>query len=256
MTLEDITQVHQIDLKNSTHPSAFFEHNEYKLLIYRLFDDTKECVNVQTHHFIITKSGEIYKYDKDFITIPDTHSLYQQIDTIVNKSMQKVADMLSLIEQLEEDIYDTKDIIETWFELKKDMLRMERNLNQTLSIHKTFMKRADFVQNDKKLFMHFEDIEEHLSRMQRNCESNLLKLDGIYNLHTTLANEKMNQKIFALTILSAIFLPANLLVGFFGMNTKGLFFEENPNGTLIVTSIILSVFISIGLFFLIQRKKF
>ena len=43
----------------------------------------------------------------------------------------------------------------------------------------------------------------------------------------------MNKMIYILTIISAVFLPLNLLVGFFGMNTSGLpFTTPEVNGTL------------------------
>ncbi len=53
----------------------------------------------------------------------------------------------------------------------------------------------------------------------------------------------MNSNIYALTILSGIFLPLNLIVGFFGINTEGLFFSGNPSGTMYVIYILVSVFI-------------
>lgn len=40
---------------------------------------------------------------------------------------------------------------------------------------------------------------------------------------SAIKNEKMNQSLYFLSILSAIFLPLNLIVGFFGINTNDLF---------------------------------
>jgi hypothetical protein len=53
----------------------------------------------------------------------------------------------------------------------------------------------------------------------------------------------MNNNIYALTILSGIFLPLNLVVGFFGMNTEGLFFANNALGTFYVVTILGGLFI-------------
>ena len=70
--------------------------------------------------------------------------------------------------------------------------------------------------------------------LHRATTLQLTKLDYLYNFHTTRTNEKMNRLIFILTMISAIFLPLNLLVGFFGMNTGGLPFSQSTNGTLYV----------------------
>lgn len=44
-----------------------------------------------------------------------------------------------------------------------------------------------------------------------------------------LANET-NKQLYVLSMLTALFLPATLVTGFFGMNTKGLPFAEDNNG--------------------------
>jgi zinc transporter len=40
-----------------------------------------------------------------------------------------------------------------------------------------------------------------------------------------------NRRLFTLSILTACLLPPTLVTGFFGMNTKGLPFQETPGGT-------------------------
>ena len=52
----------------------------------------------------------------------------------------------------------------------------------------------------------------------------------------------MNKNIYMLSVISGIFLPLNLIVGFFGMNTNGLFLANNTNATMIVFYIIVSIF--------------
>jgi Mg2+ and Co2+ transporter CorA len=42
--------------------------------------------------------------------------------------------------------------------------------------------------------------------------------------------EQTNRQLYVLSILSALFLPPTLVVGIFGMNTKGLPLTENPDG--------------------------
>jgi magnesium transporter/zinc transporter len=44
--------------------------------------------------------------------------------------------------------------------------------------------------------------------------------------------DENNRNIYILTILTSLLLPATFVTGLFGMNTKGLFFAEDENGTL------------------------
>ena len=46
--------------------------------------------------------------------------------------------------------------------------------------------------------------------------------------------EQSNRQLYTLSVLTALFLPPTLITGFFGINTKGLPFADNQNGSLIV----------------------
>jgi magnesium transporter len=62
--------------------------------------------------------------------------------------------------------------------------------------------------------------------------------------------------IYILTIISAVFLPLNLLVGFFGMNTSGLpFTSPDQTGTLYAVSMMFSLIILILIAIFVWHKK-
>ncbi|HGZ69857.1 MAG TPA: hypothetical protein ENK74_00475 [Nitratifractor sp.] len=58
------------------------------------------------------------------------------------------------------------------------------------------------------------------------------KLDYLYDFYCAKVDEKMNRNVYYLTLLSGIFLPLTLATGFFGMNTSGLPYTNDPSGTL------------------------
>jgi magnesium transporter len=62
--------------------------------------------------------------------------------------------------------------------------------------------------------------------------------------------------MYWLTIISAIFLPLTLVTGFFGMNTGGLPFTDDPHGTtkVIVISLILEA-IFLASFLLVMTPR-
>ena len=60
-----------------------------------------------------------------------------------------------------------------------------------------------------------------------------------------------NDRLFVLTIVTTLLLPATFVTGYFGMNTKGLLFSDNESGTLYAT---LLCFAASGLIWLIMRR--
>ncbi len=83
------------------------------------------------------------------------------------------------------------------------------------------------------------------------------RIDDIYTFIQSIKNDKINQNIYILTMISAVMLPLNLITGFFGMNTQGLPFNETKNATIIVVSIMLGVILCcvIFLFWYTNKKK-
>lgn len=80
----------------------------------------------------------------------------------------------------------------------------------------------------------------------------ITRLNELHLLMSSIKNEKINQSLYFLSILSAIFLPLNLIVGFFGMNTNDLFLSNVKNATWYVFALIYFILLS-GL--IIYRKK-
>ncbi|BCX79453.1 CorA family divalent cation transporter [Campylobacter sp. 19-13652] len=81
------------------------------------------------------------------------------------------------------------------------------------------------------------------------------RIDDIYQYIQSIKNDKINANIYLLTVLSAIFLPLNLITGFFGMNTTGLYLGELKNGTNIVSALILGVVVLFVLSWKYYDKK-
>ncbi len=254
MTLQNLNHLHIEDLKNKQHPSVYFDSEAYEILILRFFNAIEENINVFSSGFVIDDENRVYLFNRDTQDISElTHTeFYILIDKKVDDASDYLNTLVEKVEDMEESIYDDQDIIKSWFELKKLFTRIDRILTQTTKIQELFFHKSPLKQ-DEVLKIGFDDINEHLNRATRVCHTNSSKLDNIYSLHHALTNEKLNSVIYTLTVISAIFLPLNLVVGFFGINTEGLFFSGNPDGTKIVTAILISIFTISALFFM-KRK--
>ncbi|MDY0116452.1 MAG: CorA family divalent cation transporter [Sulfurimonadaceae bacterium] len=254
-----IHQLHIEDILNPVHPSAFILEDDYNLLIVRLPSFLKEFT-VTSYPFLLHKEQNyFYEREKEeFISLGiDFQHFYKQLDACVDKVVDMLLNAHEDIELYEENFHASKmkNFLYEWHNKKKEMLYIHRLVIQAVRVMSSFItayhEDGDFLYNE------FHDILEHLERSERSAQSALSKLDQIYKFYAMSTSDKTNQSIFYLTILSAIFLPLNLIVGFFGMNTGGLLFAEHPHGTLIVTSamLILALFLSgIGYIYLKNKR--
>ena len=234
-----IDKLHLEDLHNRVHPSIFDENDAYDMLIVRL-PVLKEKMESISLGFIFTHEKS-YQFNLENNKLEALESRFESpyaiIDPLLDnllKSFSKYHDQISDIEEsLYTDSVET-DFMTQWLHLKRDILRIERIMLRTSDVIQNMINyyesNKDFPEN------HYYDIHEHCERVLRSASLQLSKLDYLYNFYNTRTNEKMNRLIFILTIISAIFLPLNLLVGFFGMNTSGLPFTQGSNGTLSVVT--------------------
>jgi magnesium transporter len=140
-----------------------------------------------------------------------------------------------------------------WLGLKRDILRIERVMLRTAATLKEVMEHYEPL----GVFPvdHYADLYEHSDRLVRSANHQLSKLDYIYNFHNARTNEKLNGLIYLLTAISAIFLPLNLVVGFFGMNTGGLPFAQHEDGTLNAALLMTTLLVLTSVILFIWHKK-
>jgi magnesium transporter len=260
MIKETIDPFHFEDIKNQHHPSAFFKHDLYDMIILRLpFMNSEKEIDYTSRAFIATNESYYY-YDKSehsFHNLGDIQGFYRLLDSAVDATMKMVNDYTHNIEEMEDGIYEgrlSNKFNQEWLRNKNDLIRINRVLIKTSevfgSIMRAYKKEDDFLEH------HFEDINEHIQRALRNSEHLLAKLDSIYNFNLTQTNEEMNRIIYTLTLLSAIFLPLNLVVGFFGMNTTSLPFTQTDGGTYNVILLLIISALSATLLTLLIKKRF
>ena len=232
---EQLDHLHLEDLRNRLPPSIFDENNDYDMLIVRL-PIVEDYLNIVSLGFIITQENS-YVFNS---TDPKLEVLtirldgpYKTIYVLLDKLLESLNSYEDKIGDMEESFYEDsvqKSFMTHWLDLKRDLLRIERIMSRTSTVMKNMIDHYEEVKDFP--MNHYVDIHEHCERIVRSASLQLSKLDYLYSFYNTRTNEKMNRLIFLLTIISAIFLPLNLIVGFFGMNTSSLPFTEGTGGTL------------------------
>ena len=230
-----VDELHIQDLRNETHPSFFDENEDYDMLIIRL-PIAEETLSVKSMGFVYTAENSYFynKTEQKFEAYGNRFDgPYKLIDKMLDRMLKSFVQYQDTVANMGELLYAkniTSDFMTNWLKLKHDLLRIEHVLLRTASTMNEFIEynehKEDFPVNN------YIDLHEHMERIMRSAGLQLSKLDDLYSFYTVRTNEKMNKMIYILTIISAIFLPLNLMVGFFGMNTSGLPFTAGSNGSL------------------------
>ncbi|MDQ1263059.1 MAG: magnesium transporter [Campylobacterota bacterium] len=237
-----VDNLHLEDLRNANHPSIFDENELYDMLIIRL-PIIEKTIKVNSIGFIITHDNS-YFYNREKDTFEELgnrfEAPYEILDDIVDALLKSFEGYDDLIVDMEETLYINKtksSFMKQWLTLKHNIVKIERILMHASS---TMDKAIGYYEKTEKFpINHYTDLHEHIERTLRSATLQLSKLDYIYNFYSALTNERTNHSIYILTIISAVFLPLNLIVGFFGINTSGLPFSDGSSGT---TNVIVLMF--------------
>ena len=106
----------------------------------------------------------------------------------------------------------------------------------------------------EQLRLRSRDVLEHIERVLAHVRRLESSADTAVQVHFSEQNNRTNDIMRALTVLTAIFLPLNFLTGFFGMNFEGLPLIHSPTGFWIVFAIMLGLGIGMSVFF--WRKRY
>ncbi len=253
-----IDTLHLEDLRNEQHPSIFDENEEYDMLIIRIPVISNE-LSAKSFGFIITKQSS-YIYHKEKQRFEELSGRfdgpYKVLDKLTDKILKSFAKYQEAVADMEELLYADRyktDFMNTWLGVKLEILRIERTLLRAERTIDSFIEyhheSPDFPTNN------YVDIHEHIERTMRSATLQLSKLDYLYSFYNAKSNDKMNRMIYILTIISAIFLPLNLVVGFFGMNTSGLPFTGGSSGTYYAVSFMALLAVVTSVVVLSWRKK-
>lgn len=254
-----LDNLHLEDVRNDLHPSIFDDNELYNMLILRIPVMSEDSLNAHSLAFVFTQD-ESYLYNKEKKVFEKFDNLFLGphaiIDKVIDRLLKSFLKYQESISDMEEHLYASEhdeEFLNNWLSNKLEILRIERILFKAKSVMDEFIEH--YTQRDDFPINHYIDLDEHIDRITRSSALQLSKLDYLYSFYNAKSNDKMNKMIYILTIISAIFLPLNLVVGFFGMNTSGLPFAEGTTGTVYAITLMASLAIITSIIVLKWRKK-
>lgn len=143
---------------------------------------------------------------------------------------------LHLLEEICEDqrsaVVEWIDALDEWPETASPAERRDRELLRVRS---------------RDVLEHIERVLSHVRRLESTSEAAV-------QMHFAAQSNRTNAIMRTLTVLTAIFLPLNLVTGFFGMNFEGLPLIHSPTGFWIIFFVMLIAGIGMSVFF--WRKRY
>ncbi len=181
---------------------------------------------IVTHHDqpmdFIDEVWNLYQRDTRHAGEGADHLLYRLADNLVTHYMPIVEQVDEALDEIEDQLFarPSPATLQKLFTLKRILLTMRRvTLPQREVLSK--LARDDFRVIDPRDRIFFRDIYDHLVRIHDLNESLRDLVGSVLDTYLSVVNNRMNEVMKTLTIITTLFMPITFITGFFGMN----FFE-------------------------------
>ncbi len=167
--------------------------------------------------------------------------LYQIVDKLVDYCFPILNKIDLNIEQVEDEIFEDK-VRHTVLEIsiiRRDIIAFRRIIKPLLPVIASLERKHRPILNED-MEEYFGDIVDHLNKIWDTLEDYKEVIEGLSDTITSLTNNRINDIIKVLTIISVILLPLTLISGIFGMNFR-LPFEDSPLGFPLAMSLMVVV---------------
>jgi magnesium transporter len=148
--------------------------------------------------------------------------LYELVDELISRYMPVVEEIDDAIDAIEDQLFGdpTTATPQEIFAVRRALLRLRRIIGPEREVFNK-LGRGDFavVPADDRVF--FRDVYDHLVRLHEISESLRDLAGSALDTYLSVVNNRMNEVMKVLAVITTLFLPLSFLAGFFGMN----FFE-------------------------------
>lgn len=187
---------------------------------------------------------------------PD-HLLYRLVDELATGYMKLVEKLDEAIDALEDDIFNHSEtsILEQIFALKRMTLHFRRMIGPEREVLNK-LARDDYSMIDEQAQVYYRDVYDHMVRLHDLSENLRDLASGALDTYLSVINNRTNDIMKALTIITAFFMPLSFLTGFFGMN----FFVADPPFTqwvslpVFVLALLMMVLAPVGMYIWMRRQ--
>jgi len=210
-----------------------------------------QAIHAVTHVWEACQRGERHLRDGA------DHLLYRLADEIMVDYMPVVEAMDEVIDEAEDEIFakPTSDTLARIFTLKRAVLHLRRIISPQREVLNK-LARDDYAVIDTKAQIYFRDVYDHLVRLHDLSESIRDLVSGALDTYLSVINNRMNDIMKTLTIITTLFMPLTFIAGFFGMNyfLPRVPFSAWMEGPIFTITLLLMAVTPFGMFLWMRRR--
>lgn len=145
--------------------------------------------------------------------------LYDLLDEIAMDYMRLIDQVDEQVEEIEDRVVHEpdKNMLENLILIKRSMLSLRRVISPQREVLNK-LARGDFKVIEEGTRIYYRDVYDHYVRIQDILESLRDLVSGVLDTYLSVVNNRMNDVMKILTIITTLFMPLSFLTGFFGMN--------------------------------------
>ncbi len=185
------------------------------------------------------------------------HLLYELADELVADYMPAVEGFDEIIDQIEDQVFTTpsSDTLQQMFGLKRALLHLRRIITPQREVLNK-LARGDFEVIEARDRVYFRDVYDHLVRLYDIVESLRDLLGGALETYLSVINNRMNEVVKTLTLITTLFMPLSFVAGFFGMN----FFQAAApldiwtGKTAFILTLVMMMLTPVGMYLWMRRR--
>jgi len=145
-------------------------------------------------------------------------------DALISNDFKYIEDKGNEITALEEAVI--RDEVENDFslellQLKKEFLTMHNYYEQLLDITDAIEENENEIFNDNNL-MYIMNISNKISRLREDIDSLSSSINHLQDAYSASLDIKLNNVMKRFTVITSIFFPLTLIVGWYGMNFQAM----------------------------------
>lgn len=180
------------------------------------------------------------------------------IITLSNQLVERVASFVDRVDeeviQLEEEALDSpsRDKRKKISDLKRQIIALRRYLLPQRETFSSISKSDNDIFSNRQRLM-AEEVTEHLMRKLDHLESINERINVILEQLASNSSEMLNERMYLLSLITALFLPLGFLTGLLGVNIAGMPGTESPAAFWYFVTILIAI--SGGIFWYFYSRK-
>jgi magnesium transporter len=148
--------------------------------------------------------------------------VYRLLDEMVAGYMPVFEEIDDTIDQIQDQVLDKpgRDTLQDVLTLKRSLLHLRRIIAPLREVLNK-LARDDYEAVDAKGRLYFRDVYDHLVRLHDINESMRDLVGSVLDSYLSVVNNRLNDVMKTLTLITTLFMPISFIASFFGMNFFG-----------------------------------